>query len=40
MLQEIAYPGPGKADKIKLNVSKMIDFSLDLVDMAEDCLQI
>ena len=38
MLKEIDYPGPEKADEIKQKVSEMVDFSLDLVDMAEGCL--
>ena len=28
-------PGPEKADEIKEKLLKMVDFSLDLVDMAE-----
>ena len=32
------YPGPEKADEIKEKLLKMFDFSLDLVDMAEECL--
>ena len=35
MLQQTGTESP---DKIKEKVFKMVDFSLDLVDMAENCL--
>ena len=38
VLKEIDYPGPNKREKIKEKVLKMVEFSLDLVDMAEECL--
>ena len=37
-MMETDYPRPEKADEIKQMVLKMVDLSLDLVDMAEECL--
>ena len=37
-MMETDYPGPEKADEIKQMVLKIVDVSLDLVDMAEECL--
>ena len=38
MLKEIDYAGPDKREEIKQKVLKMVEFSLGLVDMAEECL--
>ena len=40
MLQEIDYRGSDEhaCERIKEKVLKMVEFSLDLVDMAEECL--